>query len=119
MALVKVTGWISSDEFDKYTDADEMGIEFWYKAYGVVRDYCRVNGLKIGAFTHQRTRIPILDNTYAFMVTFRTWGGLMAEIWGDPNDKMGYCEFSSSDEEEGFEKLEKTKEKNYSEKTEE
>ena len=37
--------------------------------------------------------------------TFRTWGSLMAEIWGYGSDKMGYCEFAWSSENEGFENV--------------
>jgi len=83
-----------------------MSEGFWENAYSAVLNHCKENRLKIGGFVHQRSRIPIIDDTYAFMVTFRTWGGLMAEIWGDVNDEMGYCKFAWSSENDGFDMIE-------------
>ena len=80
-----------------------MGNAFWDNVYTLVQNYCKEHKLKIGGFVHQQSRIPVIDDKYAFMVTFRTWGGLMAEIWGDRNDKMGCCEFAWSSKNEGFE----------------
>jgi len=75
-----------------------MSDEFGENAYSAVLNYCKENKLKIGGFVHQRSHIPVTDDTYALMVTFRTWGGLMAEIWGDGSDEMGYCKFAWSSE---------------------
>jgi len=101
----KVTNWISLEEYDNYTPADDMDDEFWAGAYNAVLNHCKENRLKIGGFVHQQSRIPVIDDTYAFMVTFRAWGGLMSEIWGDGSDKMDYCEFAWSSENEGFENI--------------
>jgi len=100
---VKVTKWISFEEYKNYTDAEEMGNTFWEDVYSLVQSHCKENKIKVGGFVHQQSRIPVIDDKYAFMTTFRTWGGLMAEIWGDGSDRMGYCEFAWSSENEGFE----------------
>jgi len=103
---IKITKWIPFEEYNNYTCASDMSNEFWENAYNAVLNHCKENNIKVDGFVHQQSRIPVIDDTYAFMVTFRTWGGLMAEIWGNGSDKMGYCEFAWSSENDCFNMIE-------------
>ena len=55
----------------------------------------RENNIRITGTTHQEKYLPVIDDQYVFMETFRAWGSLMAEVWSEVDGiKYSYADWA-------------------------
>lgn len=80
---VRDVSTLTTDEFQKYREA-------------VVKSM-KESGYKFTGFYHQNGEygVPIFEDGVMFLVSQRTWGGIMADVMGaDPNDRLAYMNWA-------------------------
>jgi hypothetical protein len=79
---VKITGIVSQTEYQNYIDIDDSDLDF-DECWTLVKRYCMENNVRLTGIEYQDKYLPIIDNKYVFLISLRTWGSLMAEIWSE------------------------------------
>jgi len=90
---MQVVDMISWQDGDKYPDCDEQ--ENFDDFCECVKKYIIKHNLRVSGFEYQRSPqgIPLIEfngQKYAFRVSLRVWGGVMAEAL-EPNNKSPYA----------------------------
>ena len=88
---MRVTRWITEQEQAKYCEAPDTD-EVFDAIIANIREnrYCFSGECRQEFFG----LIPVIDETYLFSTTWRTWGQLMSEAW---NELLGAEKFSYLD----------------------
>ena len=90
---MKVTGWTNWED-SRFKSVDDMNDEEFEEAQIAVTKEIKEKGYKITGESHQYCNncCPVIDNTYIYCVSMRSWGKTMADALGYPNeDKYAYC----------------------------
>jgi len=79
---MKILQFINSGELDKYGyDITDSRITNGHYLY--FKNYLIINKVKICGDEHQSGFIPLFDDGVILLYSYRAWGALMAEIWGE------------------------------------
>lgn len=85
---MKISHFINSNELDEYgydiTDKRVINEHYVY-----FKNYLKENKIKICGDEHQESLIPVFDDGVILLYSYRAWGALMAEIWGEI-DRVNY-----------------------------